>query len=157
EGVRDAPAGRRARRRSGPTPMRCALAVLAVFAAGACTGVATSIGGKPGPEAGLLRGKAPVRSARVTHADRLTDRLAAAPDDPPRTELTALFRGSGAYVVYDLGADTRVDCAAIVADGDDAYTLSLSSDGAAFTPLWTAPLAAAPGMQLRAARELRGA
>ena len=30
------------------------------LAAAACTGVATSIGGKPGPDAGLLRGKMPL-------------------------------------------------------------------------------------------------
>ena len=69
-----------------------------MFAAGACTGVATSIGGKPGPEAGLLRGKSPSRSAHVTHVDRLTDGIAAAPDDPPRTELTSLFGSPDAFV-----------------------------------------------------------
>ena len=64
----------------------------------ACTGVATSIGGKPGPEAGLLRGKSPSRAAHVTHVDRLTDGIAAAPDDPPRTELTSLFGSPDAFV-----------------------------------------------------------
>jgi hypothetical protein len=126
------------------------------LAVAACTNVATSFGGKPGPEAGLLRGKSPERSAHVTHVDRLTDGIAAAPDDPPRTELTSLFRSPDAFVVYDLGADTRVGCAAIVADADDTYTLALSSDGAAFAPLWAAPAVLDRGMQPRAARELHG-
>jgi hypothetical protein len=131
-------------------------AALGTGAGAACTGVATSIGGKPGAEAGLLRGRSPVRSSGVTHVDRLTDGIAAAPDDPPRTELTSLFAPAGAFVVYDLGAETPVACAAIDAAGDDLYTLAVSSDGVAFTPLWTAPRTD-PGMQLRAAHDLRGA
>jgi hypothetical protein len=137
--------------------LRALLAVAIGGGAGAaCTGVATSIGGKPGPEAGLLRGRSPARSSHVTHVDRLTDGIGAAPDDPPRTELTSLFASADAFVVYDLGAETPIACAAIDAAGDDLYTLALSSDGVAFTPLWTAPRTD-PGMQLRAARDLHGA
>jgi len=138
--------------------LAAALGVLAAAAFGAgaaCTGVATSIGGKPGPEAGLLRGRSPARAAHVTHVDRLTDGIAAAPDDPPRTELTSLFASPEAFVVYDLGADTAIDCAAIDAAGDDLYTLAVSRDGVAFTPLWTAPRTD-PGMQPRSARDLHG-
>jgi hypothetical protein len=129
-------------------------AAAVAIAAAACTNIATSIGGRPGPEAGLLRGKSPLRSAGVTHLDRLTDGITAAPGDPPRTELTALLASPNAFVVYDLGADTRLDCAAVDADGDDAYTLAVSSDGVTFTPLWTAAPVAAAGIQPRAARDL---
>jgi len=132
-----------------------AIVAVAIGAGPGCTGVATSIGGKPGPEAGLLRGRAPARAAHVTHVDRLTDGIAAAPDDPPRTELTSLFASPEAFVVYDLGGDTPIDCAAIDAAGDDLYTLAVSGDGVAFTPLWTAPRTD-PGMQPRAARDLHG-
>src|SRR5262245_22190117 len=119
---------------------RTAVALTAAALAGAaCTGVATSIGGKPGPEAGLLRGRSPSRSAGVTHAARLTDGIAAMPDDPPLTDLTSRFVSPAAFVVYDLGAETRIDCAAIDADADDIYALALSPDGATFTPLWTLP------------------
>ena len=131
-----------------------ALAAAAIGAGAACTGVATSIGGKPGPEAGVLRGRMPVRAAHATHVDRLTDGIAAAPDDPPRTELTSLFASPQAFVVYDLGAETPIDCAAIDADADDVYTLAASPDGAAFAPLWVAPAVPDRGIQPRAARGL---
>jgi hypothetical protein len=160
-----------------------ALAALAAgaIAAAACTNIATSFGGKPGPEAGLLRGRSPSRAEGVTHVDRLTDGIAAAPDDPPRTELTSLFASPAAFVSYDLGAETAIDCAAIDADGDDVYALAVSSDGVAWTLLWKAtrtdsigtlegsqaprdglrraePVYAPrdPGMQPRAARGLGG-
>jgi hypothetical protein len=138
-------------------PAAARIALVAVsMAAGGCTGVATNIGGKPGPEAGLLRGKMPIRSSHVRHLDRLTDGIAAYPDDPPRTELAAFFASPDAYVVYDLGAETSVACAAVDADGDDAYTVALSTDGTAFTALWTAPAVSDPGVQPRAAHDLRG-
>jgi hypothetical protein len=132
-----------------------AVAALAL-AAGACTGVATTIGGKPGPEAGLLRGKMPVRSAHVSHLDRLTDGIASFPDDPPRTELTSLFRSPEAFVIFDMGAETAVECVAIDADGGDAYTVALSNDGTTFAPLWTAPAVEDSGVQPRAGRNLQG-
>jgi hypothetical protein len=132
-----------------------AQAAMLAAAIGGCTGVATSIGGKPGPEAGLLRGRAPTRSGGVTHVARLTDGIAALPGDPPRTDLTSLFGSPDAFVVYDLGAETPVDCAAIVADADDVYAIALSADGATFTPLWTLPPAADDtGMRLRTVRDL---
>jgi hypothetical protein len=132
-------------------------AAVAVGGAAACTGVATTLGGHPGPEAGLLRGKSPTRSRGVTHVDRLTDGIASAPDDPPRTELASVFGSPDAFVVYDLGRETHVACAAVVADGDDRYSIALSRDGVTFAPLWSAIETGERGMQPRAAHGLDGA
>jgi hypothetical protein len=129
---------------------------LVVAAAGGCTGLATGLGGRPSPEAGLLRGKSPTRSRGVTHVDRLTDGIAAAPDDPPRTDLTSVLASPQSFAIYDLGHDTPIHCAAIEADGDDAYELAVSADGVAFTPLWHAEATGDRGMQPRAARDLGG-
>jgi hypothetical protein len=133
------------------TRAACAALLLA-----GCTGVATKLAGQPGPEAGLIRGTLPSRVDHVRHPDRLTDGIAAMPGDPARTELTAVFTSPDASVVYDLGAETAIACAVIVADADDHYTLALSDEGAAFRPLWEAPPIDDRGLQPRVARELRG-
>jgi hypothetical protein len=136
--------------------MRWVVLAVGVVSAIGCTGVATSLGGRPGPEAGLLRGKSPTRSSGVTHVDRLTDGIASAPDDPSVTDLTSVFASPEAFVVYDLEKETPIACVAIVADADDRYTISLSHDGQSYTPLWSAPALEDHGMEPRAEHGLAG-
>jgi hypothetical protein len=138
-----------------PRAARFAVAA-AVLGLGACTNLASNLAGRPGPEAGLLRGKAPARSSGVTHVGRLTDGIASVPWDPPITQLSSVLSSPDAFVVFDLGRATDVGCAVILADGDDRYTLALSADGQAFTPLWTAEPDGDRGQQPRVARDLRG-
>jgi hypothetical protein len=131
-----------------------AAAAAAVMAMAACTDLATGIGGRPGPEAGLLRGKQPVSSAGVTHVARLTDGITAAPGDPARTDLTSLFSSPGGHVIYDLGASVPITCVALDADSGSSYTLNVSADGVAWQPMSTAATVGDPGIQTRAVREL---
>jgi len=132
--------------------LSCALAAVA-----ACDRLASNLSGGFGPEAGILRGKLPGDSRGVSHVGRLTDGIAASPGDAWRTDLTAVFAAPQSSVTWDLGAETPARCALIDADGDDTYTLSVSSDGRTFAPLWSAPPDEDAGQQLRAGRGLRGA
>jgi len=131
-----------------------AAAAAAVMVVAACTDLATGIGGRPGPEAGLLRGKQPLRSAGVTHVARLTDGITAAPGDPARTDLTSLFSSPGGHVVYDLGSAVAITCVALDADSGSSYTLNVSADGVAWQPMSTAVTVGEPGIQTRAVRKL---
>jgi hypothetical protein len=130
---------------------------VAVTVLSACTNLATNLAGRPGPEAGLLRGKAPARSHGVSHVDRLTDGIAALPFDPPRTQISSVLASSDAFVDYDLGRDVHIGCAVVIADGDDRYTVWQSSDGKTFTPMWDAEPDSDRGMQPRVGRDLKGA
>jgi hypothetical protein len=133
----------------------CALAS-GLWAATACDRLATNLSGGAGPGAGLLRGRLPADARGVAHAVRLTDGIAAAPGDPPQTDLTANFAARFASATWDLGAETPVRCALIDADGKTSYDVSVSSDGRTFAPLWTAGPDEDAGQQLRAGRDLRG-
>ena len=135
---------------------RMAVVVVALLAVAGCVDLAGGLAGRPGPEAGLLRGRRPWRSEGVSHLDRLTDGIAAAPDDPPRTDLTSTLASPQSFVIYDLGQDAEIGCVAIEADGDDRYELALSRDGVAFAPLWTAGATGDLGLQPRAARDVHG-
>ncbi len=131
-----------------------AAAAAAVMVVAACTDLATGIGGRPGPEAGLLRGKQPMTSAGVTHVARLTDGITAAPGDLPRTDLTSLFSSPGGHVIYDLGGSVPITCVALDADAGSSYTLNVSADAVAWQPLLTAATTGEPGIQTRAVRKL---
>ena len=131
-----------------------AAAAAAVMVVAACTDLATGIGGRPGPEAGLLRGKQPTSSAGVTHVARLTDGITAAPGDLPRTDLTSLFSSPGGHVVYDLGSAVPITCVALDADTGSRYTLNVSADAVAWQPMLTVATTGEPGIQTRAVRKL---
>jgi len=131
-----------------------AVAAAAVMVVAACSDLATGIGGRPGPEAGLLRGKQPVSAAGVTHVARLTDGITAAPGDPPRTDLTSLFSPRGGHVVYDLGSSVPITCVALDADSGSSYTLNVSADAVTWQPMSTAAAIGEPGIQTRAVRNL---
>jgi len=86
-----------------------AIALLAV----ACSSLTAPLRGRPGPETGLVRGRAPSSARGATHADRLTDGIAAEPGDGAVTDLTTVLAGPDAFVIYDLGAVSPASLAAL--------------------------------------------
>jgi hypothetical protein len=137
---------------------RLAVAALSIAAA-ACTGVATSIGGKPGPEAGLLRGRLPLRSAHVTHVDRLTDgvRVVAVDADSDDSYTIALSADGVSFAplwtapaVPDRGVQPRAArdldghgryLRLTASGGDGAYAVAEVSVAAECPPRWPPVLA----------------
>src|SRR4029453_14466189 len=67
---------------------------------------------------------------------------------------TAIFSPAGSFVEYDLGNEQRIQGAAVFADNNDNYDLQVSSDGAAFRPVWTASGVAGSGVRWRTADNL---
>jgi hypothetical protein len=134
---------------------RAALFV-ALFALAACDRMATNLAGGIKPEMGVLRGKLPIASPGVMHAQRLTDGIASEVGDPERTDLTAPFSSTEASATWDLGSEVPIRCAMIEADNAGTYDFALSSDGQTFTPLWTAGADEEGGLQLRGKRDLVG-
>jgi hypothetical protein len=132
------------------------VALAMLVASAGCNRLVANLSGGVGPESGVLRGKKPSELHGVTHVLRLTDGIAAAPGDPWRTDLTAELAATDSEVTWDLGAEQPIRCALVDADGNDRYTLSLSSDGRTFAPVWTAEPDEDQGQQLRAGRGLHG-
>ncbi len=62
-------------------------------------------------------------------------------------------QGPGAFAVFDLGRPTRIRSALLQGDSNDAYAVSVSSDGQQFQGVWVAPkVETAPfGLRLRVA------
>ena len=96
----------------------------------------------------LLAGLKPSQTRGASHARRITDGLIATEGDFWRTDMTSVVEPDGA-VTWDLGRVEDIHCGALQGDNNDTYELAASQDGTSFTPLWTAPPHAKPGMQLR--------
>lgn len=100
------------------------------------------------PTGNLLKG-AQVKTRGVSRKAVLTNDVAPKEGDGWNTSLTAVMSGSKAEIVWDLGKPTRIGAVALQGDNNDTYTVSISTDGAAYTPLWVAPQHPNPGMRTR--------
>jgi hypothetical protein len=103
-------------------------------------------------EGNLLAGARPIEAIGITHAERLTDGVAAVEGDFWLTTLVTRIGSARAQVTYDLGADKPIGCAFVQGDNNDTYRLLGSEDGQTFAPLWSAGPAPGAGMRIRQAK-----
>jgi hypothetical protein len=92
----------------------------------------------------VLRGRAPLRGG----APSLTDGVVAF-DGAAWLDPTAVMLPADGEVVWDLGAATALDGAAIQADNNDDYQVELSDDGVSWRPWWRSGAVDGPGLQTR--------
>ena len=102
----------------------------------------------------LLAHRAPTEVHRVSDAARITDGRVPDEGTPWRSDETAVARGGGAFVQFDLGAPKRIRAVWLQADHNDAYVLSASSDGREFVSVWTARPTPPGGLRARFGRDL---
>ena len=106
----------------------------------------------PAADENLLSGVRPSRHARVAHADRIADGVAAQEGNLRLTNLAAQLRTDDAYLEWDLGTVEPIACVLLQGDNNDRYRLAGSEDGASESWTWTAEPAAGAGMRTRQAR-----
>ena len=99
---------------------------------------------------------APIESQSVRHVDRLTDGVRAFEGSSWDSKGVALFHGSRAYAIFDLGEVTPIEAAYLQGDNNDQFILEASEDGAHFTTLWTAQAVGRMGLRARWASGLGG-
>lgn len=124
------------------------LTVLVVLVTVACGNRVTPAGA--GDSANLLEGLKARASRHVRCAACLTDGTAAPDGGYWKTEGTAVFERPEGFVEYDLGSVRRIRAAWVQGDNNDSYQIAGSSDGVAYTTLWTAGPVNRPGLQGRA-------
>jgi hypothetical protein len=92
----------------------------------------------------VLRDQVPLRGG----APALTDGQVAF-DGAGWLDPTAVPLAANGEVVWDLGAPTSLDGAAIQADNNDDYLVDLSDDGVSWRPWWHSGAVDGPGLQTR--------
>ncbi|MGV3625209.1 MAG: discoidin domain-containing protein [Archangium sp.] len=102
----------------------------------------------PAAAQNVLLHRAPQDASGLPIAERLTDAVDGH-DGEPWNIPAALTFGPRAALVWDLGAPTRVTGAALQADNNDIYVLSVSDDGANWRELWAAPPVTGVGLRTR--------
>ena len=95
------------------------IAGLLLFAATGCSSTAP-------PE--QIRLDAPADAQQVVHIDRLTDGQRSFEGSAWNSKTAAIFRGSRAYVIFDLGEVTPIDAVYLQGDNNDEFILETSED-----------------------------
>src|SRR5688572_4500247 len=92
-------------------------------------------GERAGESGNLLAGLKPQKSRAVRCVPCVSDGVIAPAGGDWQTEGAAEFRGTEAFVEYDLGSVQRIQAAWLQGDNNDTYHVTGSLDGAAFTTL----------------------
>lgn len=100
-----------------------------------------------------LSQRQPTRVEGIVGAQRLNDGVISSDGDAWDGPSAATF-GAGAFIEWDLGADTRLTGLALQADNNDTYLVAISDDGVHWRELWRAPPAGAPGLRTRESPKL---
>jgi hypothetical protein len=102
----------------------------------------------------LLRGKHLSRSEGVTQPWVITDGRAVHDGAEWRSDRTAAFASTAAFVQYDLGSSQALAAVWLHADNNDEYELLVSEDGQRFARVWLAEPHPDAGMQPRFTNQL---
>lgn len=108
------------------------------------------------PSGDLLLHRAPISSRSTEHPERLSDGFLAREGDPIEIDTVAPMKGIWPIVTWDLGEPIRIVAAAVQADNNDSYRISVSNDGKTYTPLWDVERVPDSGLRERVKRDLSG-
>lgn len=109
-----------------------------------------------GSSASLIAGRTASKVSGVQNPERLNDGIVPQEGGGWNSNRASIFSRRAAYVDYDLEEERPITALALMADNNDSYQLSGSSDGKRFLPIWTAPTASGAGMRWRHVRGLSG-
>jgi hypothetical protein len=104
---------------------------------------------------GDLLANLPAHSSRGVQApERLTDGVLAEEGRDPTAEAASPMTGARPYVEWDLGEPTHLVAAAVQADNNDSYRISVSMDGKSYVPAWAVDPVSEHGLRERLTRDL---
>lgn len=109
-----------------------------------------------GNDGNLLAGKRPSRTNAMVRVGALTDGVKGREGDGWKSRATTPLKDSNVFVEYDLGSEQTITAAWLQGDNNDAYEVSLSSDGKSYQSLWVAPPHRNGGLRTRSATNLNG-
>lgn len=105
---------------------------------------------------GLLAGALPESQEGVAVPARMTDGIVPPEGSSWNSNRTSIFRDRSSFVQYDLGKEEKIAAAALLADNNDDYVVTVSSDGVEFRRLWLAKRSRASGLRWRTTQDLDG-
>ena len=101
------------------------------------------------PDGNLLAGLKVHSKKGVRATKRLTDGKLPPDGDAWNTDRVSTLPNGRSWATFDLGRDVAIRAVLLQGDNNDTYVVSLSEDGEAWSPVWTAPKVPDSGMRVR--------